>query len=547
MKFAKQVSAAPVAFGMMIAVLLFPLPGLAANDLSVIRGEVRDSSGLPVVGALVVAAGGTASLPERMVFTDNRGSFLIQNLLAGEYAVKVTMSRFLPFDRNGIQLAAGATAMLSVNLQYAWDVLRRAASRTDKEAQDIVWTLRSSRSTQPVLRLVEEENSETLPDANLLADYSGYFQVYSKSVETSSGTADGVGSRFSLTMPLQSNGKVTLAGHYSESPTEPRGFGATYDFKPADRHRSKIALNIRQGMLSGESFQGEQLKEIQVEYGEKFQWSDHLVLDYGADVGRADGRTTHNYFRPRLGVEWVPDVRTIFDVSATMQAPSREEHPIRGKEYFEQVYLPATLERYLHGEFGVSRLISDDTQVSVAVFRDQANHHALFVTAADGRRGILIVDSRNMPSQGLRFHFNREFENFETGIGYTAASAVGLSDPSATLDQVQDHFTRKRFHVVTARVKTDVDITNTELTAVYRWMSEFAASPIDPYQSYAEYNDPTLSITVAQNLPNWRSFPGQLQAILDARNLFEQQPFGPQKTQLAHSPRLVKGGINIRF
>jgi hypothetical protein len=53
--------------------------------------------------------------------------------------------------------------------------------------------------------------------------------------------------------------------------------------------------------------------------------------------------------------------------------------------------------------------------------------------------------------------------------------------------------------VVTARVKTDFDLTNTELTAV----------SLDPKMQLAqlipsgtlEYNDPTLSISVAQTLP----------------------------------------------
>jgi hypothetical protein len=69
---------------------------------------------------------------------------------------------------------------------------------------------------------------------------------------------------------------------------------------------------------------------------------------------------------------------------------------------------------------------------------------------------------------------------------------------------------------------------------------------IDPYQQNAEYSDPTLSISITQNLPTFGAIPAKVQAVFDARNLFEQ-PFGSSKTQLAASPRYVKGGINIRF
>ncbi|MBI4473361.1 MAG: hypothetical protein HY646_11885, partial [Acidobacteria bacterium] len=66
------------------------------------------------------------------------------------------------------------------------------------------------------------------------------------------------------------------------------------------------------------------------------------------------------------------------------------------------------------------------------------------------------------------------------------------------------------------------------------------------YQRQFEYNDPTLRLSNAQNLPTRRIFPGKVQAILDARNLFEHS-FGPQNIQIAQYPRLLKGGINIKF
>jgi hypothetical protein len=106
---------------------------------------------------------------------------------------------------------------------------------------------------------------------------------------------------------------------------------------------------------------------------------------------------------------------------------------------------------------------------------------------------------------------------------------------------------QRSFHVVTARLKTDFELTDTELTAVYRWVSRYAAGPIDPYQQMMEYNDPSLSFSVAQNLPTFGAIPAKVQAIFDARNLLEQPIGGSSKTQLIHSPRFVKGGINIRF
>jgi hypothetical protein len=126
------------------------------------------------------------------------------------------------------------------------------------------------------------------------------------------------------------------------------------------------------------------------------------------------------------------------------------------------------------------------------------------------------------------------------------SSGLGLMNTASTMDEARNEIVQRQFHVFTARIKTDVDITNTELTAVYHWVSPLALMTVDPYQSNAEYNDPTLSITVAQTLPAWGLFPGKVQAILDARNLFEQSS-GNHSAQISNSPRFVKGGINIRF
>jgi hypothetical protein len=389
-----------------------------------------------------------------------------------------------------------------------------------------------------------EKKEKTSPT---VADYSGYFQVYSKSVETSSGVEEGVGSQFSVTMPLDSKSRVTLAGQYSEVPTQPRGFGASYEFKPADRHHAAIGVNVRQGSLVGDPLNSD-LREIQLQYSEEIQWSDHLVIDYGAEVGRADARADRNYLRPRFAVSWVPETRSTLTIAATSQAPTSADDPVRGKDYFDRAaYIPPALERYAHTEIIASRIIGDGTEVSAAVFRDRTDTQALFVSKPDGRQGVLILDSQHSPSQGLRLHVNREFRSFEAGLGYTTTTGLALDgNTTTTVGDVHRDIRRERFHLVMARFKAEIDSTQTEFTAVYRWMSNFSATRLDPYQRTVEYNDPSLSLSLAQDLPNWRMLPGKVQAIIDARNLFEQA-YSSRNLQLAQYPRLVKGGIIIKF
>ena len=257
-----------IALGLVI-VISCPIMAIAANDLAAIHGQVQDSGGSPLVGALVIVAASSPVIPERIAFTDRRGSFSVMNLFAGDYSVKVTMPQFLPALKPGIRLNSGGSVILTVNLQNAMDIVRRATTRDKAQADDIVWTLRSSRSTQPVLRLVQEAATED-PSAKSSrpVNYSGYFQVYSKSVETSSGSTESVGSQFSVTMPLDPKSKVTFAGLYSEAPMQPRGFGATYDFIPAERHKATLGVNVKEGPLLGDPLQLNPLREVQVKYGE---------------------------------------------------------------------------------------------------------------------------------------------------------------------------------------------------------------------------------------------------------------------------------------
>jgi len=527
-----------------VALLIAPLWAFAGSQLGTIQGSVLDSAGRPVVGALVSMATAGPSTGDRMVFTDSKGAFTFEKLVAGEYSVQVTNPRFAASGKEKIQLQTGGSANLKFNLQTIAEVLKRYASRDATQSEDIVWTLRSARGTQSVLRYTD---SMSIPVFNsLLPETSGYVEFYSKADPGARAAATRKGSRFSFTLGLPADAKVTVSGQYNESPLETKGASALYEFKPAGDHQTQVGLNVRQGVILDDAFSAEELKEFQFKYADKFHFTDNLVIESGAEVGHAEGRASNNYLRPKGAVSWVPNDRTVFNAAVSTQAPGQGDDPVRGREYFEQMNLPPSYEHYLHTEIGGSRFLNDATKVTMAVFQDRSNYRALFVSAPDGRQGLLIFDGRATPSQGVRFNVNREFYGFEAGFGYTLATAAGLSPTAVTLDEIRDQVSRRQFQVVTARVKTDFDLTNTELTAVYRWMSKDAAGPIDPYQRLMEYNDPTLSISVAQNLPTFGTFPGKVQAIFDARNLFEQ-PYGSSRTQLVHSPRFVKGGITIKF
>jgi len=528
------------------ALLLCPIVS-TASELASVSGHVQDSSGLPVVGALVIVAPVSPILPERIALTDKDGAFSVINLFSGQYTIKVSMPHYLSVVKQGVQLYGGGSAVLTVNLQNALDIVRRAVARERSQSEDIVWTLRSSRSTQPVLRLADSGQRSEQTTPTLGPDYSGYVQLYSKSVETASGATEGVGSQFSVTMPLDPKTKVNVYGQYNESPMLPRGIGASYDFVPATHHKAEVGVDLRSGALVADPLQSDYLREVQLRYGEDFQWSDHFVFNYGAEAGRVGTVNGATYLRPRFGISWVPQSRTTLTVSTSSQAPAAPSDPIRGRDYFDRTLIvPPALERYSHSEAGLTRVFGEDTELAVAAFRDRTDTEALFMSAPDGTHSVLLLDTSNMPSQGFRVSANRRFSAFEAGVSYTAVSGVGLENGASIFGDIKDQLIHRNFHTVAARFKADIQATQTQITTVYRWNAGFPVSRLDPYQRLMEYNDPTLSLSIAQNLPTFRMFPGRVQAILDARNLLDQS-LGGTKIQIGQYPRLVKGGINIRF
>ncbi|HEY2384074.1 MAG TPA: hypothetical protein VGK48_23110, partial [Terriglobia bacterium] len=151
-----------------------------------------------------------------------------------------------------------------------------------------------------------------------------------------------------------------------------------------------------------------------------------------------------------------------------------------------------------------------------------------------------------IPSQGFRLSANRKFDAFEAGVSYGGVAAAGVDDRVSSIDDLKTQLLRRRFHTVAVRFKADVTATQTEITSVYRWNSGFNVSQLDPYQRVMDYNDPTFSFSIAQNLPTFRMLPARFQAILDARNVLDQT-FSISHAQVGQYPRLLKGGINIRF
>src|SRR6267143_4120836 len=80
-----------------------------------ISGLVRDTSGLPQMGATVLLFNNQERLLEKAL-TDERGNFAFASLAPDFYTIRVTLASFLPAIKSNILVVPGVNSLLNVNL-----------------------------------------------------------------------------------------------------------------------------------------------------------------------------------------------------------------------------------------------------------------------------------------------------------------------------------------------------------------------------------------------------------------------------------------------
>src|SRR2546428_6352599 len=100
-----------------LGVLFLPVSGFAQTALSgAIAGEVKDTTGALLPGVTVEAASPALIEKVRAAVTDTQGRYQIVELRPGPYVVTFTLTGFNTVRREGIDLSAGFTANVSVDM-----------------------------------------------------------------------------------------------------------------------------------------------------------------------------------------------------------------------------------------------------------------------------------------------------------------------------------------------------------------------------------------------------------------------------------------------
>src|SRR5262249_24759306 len=162
---------------------------------------------------------------------------------------------------------------------------------------------------------------------------------------------------------------------------------------------------------------------------------------------------------------------------------------------------------------------------------------------------LLTSEQQKGRTRGVRVVYNHRVNNIIDGsLGYAVGegqelNAGGITDPAHL-------FTNGIFQIISAKVNANFVKTGTKISTVLRIAPSQAVFAIDPFQGQSSTYDPNVSFTVTQTIPNLGVIPGQLEAVIDVRNLFDQQlSVADDRQQLIANRfnRFVRVGVSMRF
>src|SRR5579863_3296461 len=208
----------------LFAVSSLPLRAALPGSVS---GVVRDSSGVPQIGAVVQLLRPDMSVIAA-VYTSSKGEFTFKDILPGRYAVKAMGASFLPSLRENVRVRTNTVVNLTLNTLFEvmqWLPAEPRAASAQKD--DWAWTLRSA-ANRPLLRWLEDGPLVVVTDG-----HGSSPRLKARLMATGQeGTFGENGERFSATV--------------EDTPSNSRELLARVDFEPGTDAGMESMLGFRQ-------------------------------------------------------------------------------------------------------------------------------------------------------------------------------------------------------------------------------------------------------------------------------------------------------------
>ncbi|HYG98709.1 MAG TPA: carboxypeptidase-like regulatory domain-containing protein [Terriglobales bacterium] len=558
--------------GYLVMVVALALPA-AAGELGSISGMVRNSTGVPQMGAIVEVLGPNNF--STTVFTDARGAYTATGLGAGVYELKVTAPSFLPSLRENVGLRSGASMVVNVTLNTLFEAMQLVPirQRVPEDDDDWKWTLRSM-SNRPVLRVLDDgplvvvSRSDRSDDKVLKARVA--FLAGSES-EGFGGAAE-MTTSFRLEHSLFSSGKISFDGDVGYNGTVVPGtvFRASYSHQMPNGSKPEVALTVRRFATPELAAHNAALQALALSLSDSITFGNVVDLSFGSELQSIQflGRVTAA--RPFGSVDVHLSPNTVVGYRYATSAPNMraakgfdsapadlsESGPRMSMRDWEPV-----LERARHHELSVSRRIGRN-KLQLAYYSDRISNPVLTgVGDVNSDTGLLLPDiysgtfsltGRDLSTRGVRVVYQRKLmEDLTATVDYSLGGVLDIAD-GVGIENVRNlaHVTKR--HSLAYKVAGKVPRYNTRWIASYKWTSGDAITPVDMFNAGPGQSDPFLNVFVRQPIPGTGFMPGNVEAMVDVRNLLAQG-YVPvigqdgQTVYLVQSGRAVRGGVSFTF
>jgi hypothetical protein len=550
-------------FAVLMALGTASLCGAATASVS---GVVRDSAGVPQIGAEVELLGPDLSIIAS-AYTNGEGRFLISSLTPGRYILKAMGPSFLPSQRENVKVHAATIVNLTLYTLYEviqWLPAQPRSGGAQKD--DWAWTLRSA-ANRPLLRWLE--------DGPLIVD------------------SEGSGARPKLKARIMATGQAGTFGENGErfstavedTPTSSRELMARVDFAPdsdggmesmlgfhqdlgfAGSVQSVAAVSIAPEVVSGGNAG---LEEATVRSSELMHFGEALEAEVGSNAvaGRLAGASpsTATALLPYATVAWHDGDSTVRYRMATM-APDQA-----GGANEAAVWLPALAERNgaltiahgSHQEIGWERQ-TGASGVSVLFFADHIDNPVLEAQGhfAPGKAPAAVLFDRasNLMraagpaygSTGVQASVQHRLPGgSQVRFSYATGNALvmpALPQATAWSDVLAAAHSR-RAQTFAISLSGTLDGTGTQWRASYTWQPDDAMTAVAPFAQ--EMAEPFLNLHFRQPIRIARDGSTGLEALLDMRNLLAEgyQPYILSDGSLlffAQEQRGVSAGLAFTF
>ncbi|HYJ89358.1 MAG TPA: hypothetical protein VEW46_25070, partial [Pyrinomonadaceae bacterium] len=335
-----------------------------------------------------------------------------------------------------------------------------------------------------------------------------------------------------------------------------------------DRHRLAMSvggMRLNSPLLSG-AMDDRASGQFSVRAVDEWIVRDGIVIVLGLDYSRFIGAGGAASFTPRLGIQFDANARTRLTAAYVPGGGDEYTQSVAGFEGTQVVFTDsgnrpvayidgqAVMERSRRLEFGVERVIDNNSNVEATAFLDTTSGRGVGflstpLSAFSGATGEALINVANQEgnSKGMRVVYTRRLSRHWTAsAGYSFGQGQQLSP--VEFSSPGEVFTSGFFQTGALQLGGTFD-TGTHVRTVLRFSPDATVFAIDPFAGRLGVYDPSLSIQVTQDLPSF-GLPVRAEAVLDARNLLDTQTAtenGEILTQLLSGRRSVRGGISVRF